>query len=166
LQALIVLGILVYIHVVFAHDPINCLAHVQNDWPRAGILRVEIVRSAPENYSIFDSYEKEYHDQSMFLESKDVELLEHGSQMAAAGDSNSTDLKDSSTDTLDSSQYVKELPDVEVQSEDADSMTANFSSSENSDKSIVPVRRRVLFGRTISEFEMLAKVGELCLLLF
>jgi len=164
LQALIVLSALVYIHVVFAHDPVNCLAHVQNDWPRAGILRVEIVRNAPQNYSISDSYEKEYHDESMFLERKDVELFDHGSQTPAASDSNSTDPNVSSADTPDGSQPVQQLPDVEVQSEDADTVTANSSSSENPEKSVMPLRRRVLFGRTISEFEMLAKVGELCLL--
>jgi len=165
LQAVTVLGVLVYIHVVFAHDPINCLAHVQNDWPRAGILRVEIVRNAPQNYSITDSYEKEDRDESLFLHDKEFSsLFDHGSQVQTAGDSNSTDPTASSADASDSSQYVQELPDLEVQSEDASTVTANASSDENSEKSVVPLRRRVLFGRTISEFEMLARVGELCLL--
>jgi len=163
LQALIVLAVLVYIHVVFAHDPINCLAHVQNEWPRAGILRVEIVRNAPPNYSITDSYEKEYHDESLFLESRDIDIFDQGSQVPAADDSNSTDLESSSTDTDDHLQYVGELPDLEIQSDDAGTTTANLSNSnEIADKSAMPLRRRALFGRTISEFEMLAKVGELC----
>jgi len=164
LQALIVLAVLVYIHVVFAHDPINCLAHIQNDWPRAGILRVEIVRNAPQNYSITDSYEKEDHDESLFLRGKDVELFNVGSQKLTASDSNTTDPTAPLPDTPDSSQYVQELPDVEVQSEDENTVTANSSSNENAEKSVVPLRRKVLFGRTISEFEMLARVGELCLL--
>ena len=155
-----------YIHVVFAHDPVNCLAHVQNDWPRAGILRVEIVRNAPSNYSISDSYEKEYRDESVFLEGKDVEFFDDSSQqMPASGDSNSTDLNPSSMDTAGSLQHVQELPDVEVQSQDMSTVTVNSSSRETFEKSTVPLRRRVLFGRTISEFEMLAKVGESHLLI-
>lgn len=30
-------------HVTFIRTPINCLDHVQNDWPRDGILRVQIL---------------------------------------------------------------------------------------------------------------------------
>lgn len=69
LKALFVLGILVYIHAVFAKAPMNCLEHVQDLWPRDGILRVEIVRNAPENYSIIHSYRKEYSDIQLFLQS-------------------------------------------------------------------------------------------------
>lgn len=61
-QALIVLGILAYIHIVFSRTPINCLQHIQKEWPRDGILRVEIVRNVSENYTIMNSYEKEYSD--------------------------------------------------------------------------------------------------------
>lgn len=60
IQALFILFILLYIHIVFARNPINCLQHVRKDWPRDGILRVEIVRNAPDNYTIVNSYEKEY----------------------------------------------------------------------------------------------------------
>jgi hypothetical protein len=68
-QALVVLGILAYIHIVFSRSPINCLQHVQKVWPRNGILRVEIVRNVSENYTILNSYEKEYSDFSAhFLE--------------------------------------------------------------------------------------------------
>ena len=58
LQAFVVLGILFYMHIVFARTPVNCLSHVADSWPRHGILRVEIVRNASENYSIINSYEK------------------------------------------------------------------------------------------------------------
>ncbi|XP_046548540.1 membralin-like [Haliotis rubra] len=68
LKALTVLGILVYIHVVFARTPINCLQSVQKSWPRHGILRVEIVKNASANYSIINSYEKEYSDFSLYLD--------------------------------------------------------------------------------------------------
>ena len=50
---------LVYIHVVFSRTPANCLEHVRDDWPRDGILRVEILRNPGEDYSIEKSYAKE-----------------------------------------------------------------------------------------------------------
>uniref|UniRef100_A0A8I5TP15 Transmembrane protein 259 n=1 Tax=Pongo abelii TaxID=9601 RepID=A0A8I5TP15_PONAB len=42
LQALFVLFVLAYIHIVFSRSPINCLEHVRDKWPREGILRVEV----------------------------------------------------------------------------------------------------------------------------
>ncbi|KAM4810626.1 membralin [Rhinophrynus dorsalis] len=42
LKALLVLFILAYIHIAFSRSPINCLEHVREQWPRDGILRVEI----------------------------------------------------------------------------------------------------------------------------
>ena len=65
LQAIAVFGVLVYIHAVFASASINCLEDVQDAWPRDGILRVEILRNATDNYGINQSYEKEYSDRTM-----------------------------------------------------------------------------------------------------
>lgn len=53
----------------------NCLEHVQHIWPRDGILRVEIVRNAPENYTIINSYKKEYSDIQLFFQNSIVEEL-------------------------------------------------------------------------------------------
>ena len=64
-----------YIHAVFAKAPMNCLEHVQETWPREGILRVEIVRNAPENYSVINSYKKEYSDIQLFFQSSLAEEL-------------------------------------------------------------------------------------------
>lgn len=47
LKALAAFFILVYIHVHFSQMPTTCLEHVKNDWPRDGILRVEIIRRNP-----------------------------------------------------------------------------------------------------------------------
>ncbi|XP_055621458.1 uncharacterized protein LOC129765310 [Toxorhynchites rutilus septentrionalis] len=44
LKALSAFFILVYIHIHFSQTPTTCLEHVKNDWPRDGILRVEIIR--------------------------------------------------------------------------------------------------------------------------
>lgn len=51
--------VLVYIHVAFSRTPTTCLDHVKDTWPRDGILRVEIVRNAGQDYNIEQSYAKE-----------------------------------------------------------------------------------------------------------
>lgn len=93
LKALIVLGILAYIHIVFSRSPINCLQHVQKDWPRNGILRVEIVRNVSQNYTILNSYEKEYSDFSAhFLEGLLRDMGKHEDD-ESEGEDDSTDDK-------------------------------------------------------------------------
>lgn len=82
-QALLVLGILAYIHIVFARTPMNCLANVQSTWPRNGILRVEIVHNASENYSIINSYEKEYSDFTLHFFNEDSEM-DHEEEAASS----------------------------------------------------------------------------------
>ncbi|KAM5238629.1 membralin [Ctenodactylus gundi] len=42
LKALFVLFVLAYIHIVFSRSPVNCLEHVRDQWPREGVLRVEV----------------------------------------------------------------------------------------------------------------------------
>jgi Tumour-associated protein len=44
MKALTAFFILVYIHVTFSQTPATCLDHVKADWPRDGILRVEILK--------------------------------------------------------------------------------------------------------------------------
>lgn len=51
--------VLAYIHIVFSRAPTNCLEHIRDEWPRDGILRVEILRNGGEDYSIEKSYAKE-----------------------------------------------------------------------------------------------------------
>lgn len=82
-KALLVLGILAYIHIVFARTPMNCLANVQSTWPRNGILRVEIVHNASENYSIINSYEKEYSDFTLHFFNEDSEV-DHEEETASS----------------------------------------------------------------------------------
>nr|CAD7263443.1 unnamed protein product [Timema shepardi] len=59
LKAIAAFFVLAYIHVVFSRTPTNCLEHIKDDWPRDGILRVEILRNGAEDYSIEKSYAKE-----------------------------------------------------------------------------------------------------------
>lgn len=59
LKAICALFVLVYIHIAFSRTPTTCLEHVKDTWPRDGILRVEIVRNAGQDYNIEQSYAKE-----------------------------------------------------------------------------------------------------------
>lgn len=51
--------VMAYIHIVFSQTPTNCLEHIKDEWPRDGILRVEILRHGGEDYNIEKSYAKE-----------------------------------------------------------------------------------------------------------
>ncbi|KAF0313965.1 Membralin [Amphibalanus amphitrite] len=59
LVAICSLAMLTYIHVAFSHMPNHCLDSVKDEWPRDGILRVEIIRDPGEEYTLAKSYEKE-----------------------------------------------------------------------------------------------------------
>ncbi|XP_012347834.1 membralin-like isoform X1 [Apis florea] len=59
LKAIAAFFVLAYIHIVFSRAPTNCLEHIRDDWPRDGILRVEILKNGGEDYSIEKSYAKE-----------------------------------------------------------------------------------------------------------
>ncbi|MPC36279.1 Membralin [Portunus trituberculatus] len=67
-QALTSLFLLVYIHLAFTRAPITCLDHVRDDWPKEGILRVEVIRNPSEDYTVEQSYEKEERVQQRQLE--------------------------------------------------------------------------------------------------
>ena len=57
------LALMTYIHCAFTRHPVNCLKHLmteQHGWPRDGIVRVEVIRNAASNYSLMDSYQKEF----------------------------------------------------------------------------------------------------------
>lgn len=59
LKAITAFFVLAYIHIAFSRSPTTCLEHVRDQWPRDGILRVEILRNADQNYNIEKSYAKE-----------------------------------------------------------------------------------------------------------
>lgn len=59
LKAILAFFVLAYIHIVFSRAPTNCLEHIRDEWPRDGILRVEILRNGGDDYSIEKSYAKE-----------------------------------------------------------------------------------------------------------
>lgn len=50
-----------YLHVVFNQKPVTCLSHLQDTWPRQGVLRVELFfEPPPEGYNLQQSYAKEF----------------------------------------------------------------------------------------------------------
>jgi hypothetical protein len=53
--------LLVYLHVVFNQKPVTCLSHLHDNWPRHGVLRVELFfEPPPKGYNLQQSYEKEF----------------------------------------------------------------------------------------------------------
>ena len=55
------LSLLIYLHIVFNQQPISCLSHLHETWPRHGVLRLELfLQTPPENYDIRRSYAREY----------------------------------------------------------------------------------------------------------
>lgn len=156
LQALVVLFMLIYIHIVFARAPINCLQHVQNSWPRNGILRVEIVKNASEDYNITQSYEKEYSDMS------DLAYLDMNVTLVDEQSSDHTNVTDSTKERETSQEVINTDGDsmlmdtIEIR---AANVNAN-SSAEITPPEDEPSKKFHPFRETLSEFEMFAKVGE------
>lgn len=160
-KALMVLLVLIYIHVVFARSPINCLQHVQKSWPRDGILRVEIVRNASDDYSIIDSYEKEYSETDLYeFNATEVWPAEGSGNVS---EENSTLKQSEASDvniTLDTDAASLDEGSDEDKTKEADSSNPNSShitldlalDSDNPKSNMQPFRE------TLSEFEMLAKV--------
>lgn len=55
------LSLLIYLHIVFNQQPISCLSHLHETWPRHGVLRLELfLQTPPDNYDIRRSYAREY----------------------------------------------------------------------------------------------------------
>jgi hypothetical protein len=60
-QAIICMSLLIYLHVVFNQKPITCLSHLHDNWPKQGVLRVELFfEPPPKDYDLQQSYAKEF----------------------------------------------------------------------------------------------------------
>ena len=168
---------LIYIHIVFARSPINCLDGIQQTWPRSGILRVEIVKNASDDYSILNSYEKEYSqydaDIAQFFNITE-ELGEEGdADVSVASDKESPSASDAAS--TDEPVEPSEAGDVSMSSDigvveevfgNSASVTANSSDANMSVtldfkiESETPQRNMQPFRETLSELEMFAKAGD------
>lgn len=137
---------LIYIHGVFSKRPSNCLNYIQQSWPRDGILRVEIIPNVSANYSLIDSYRKEYGALNYHY------LYGDGSEENVEEDHyyNNTFTDDNITNTHDSS-------DTTLNSTNSSLPVVNYSDSkEGTDVVSVKVW---LHG---AEFFTYSKVGLLC----
>ncbi|XP_066157398.1 membralin isoform X1 [Euwallacea fornicatus] len=59
IKAFMAFFVLVYIHLSFSKTANTCLDNVVSNWPKDGILRVEIISNMEDGYSLKDSYAKE-----------------------------------------------------------------------------------------------------------
>ena len=146
LQALIVLLVLAYIHIVFARAPINCLTHIQDTWPRHGILRVEIIRNASSNYTIINSYEKEYRD----YEIDDVFARINDTEEDSGSETNDTPASGMSVYEMNER---KEEQSPQQKDESYENTTFDWKAVDSLEKNLSPFRE------TLTELEMLAKAG-------
>ncbi|CAC5379557.1 Membralin [Mytilus coruscus] len=186
LKALVVLSILVYIHVVFARTPINCLSHVKDSWPRDGILRVEIVHNATANYTLINSYEKEYTDftfqffnNGKVLNQEEDETSEgeqsHDDETTASeneevppgGNSEKSEVKsEERSEELKVEEKILEAKFIDhlLSEKTSDIKSDNWTTIENTtllsaeDKTVDDTDATSIYGFTPSEIEMLAKV--------
>ena len=166
-----------YIHVVFARSPINCLQSIQKTWPRNGILRVEIVKNASEDYNIFKSYEKEYSEYelsdvlSIFANgSEDIDKFSPETERTE-DDPNTQHNATHRKDAVEENREGKESPDPRVIEGISETTREKDTSPEGGANSSIyldkqtfessePVKNLAPFRETLSEFEMLANVGE------
>lgn len=52
----------------------TCLSHLQNSWPRDGVLRVELfLDTPPKNYNLKQSYAKEFQSNSFYNRDRNKE---------------------------------------------------------------------------------------------
>ncbi|VDI47206.1 Hypothetical predicted protein, partial [Mytilus galloprovincialis] len=186
LKALVVLSILVYIHVVFARTPINCLSHVKDSWPRDGILRVEIVHNATANYTLINSYEKEYTDftfqffnNGKVLNQEEDEPSEgehsHEEETTATeneeappgGNSEKSEVKsEDGSEELKTEEKILEAKFIDhlLSEKNSDMKLDNWTTIDNTtllsaeDKTVDDTDTTSIYGFTPSEIEMLAKV--------
>ncbi|XP_063870632.1 uncharacterized protein LOC135105901 [Scylla paramamosain] len=129
LKALTSLFLLVYIHLAFTRAPITCLDHVRDDWPKEGILRVEVIRNPSEDYTVQQSYEKEERVQQRQLEflgalSSDIDMLFGGREsLVMDGVSGVVDAHTDGTETATEEgeqkeeDYEKNTPETDDQQE-------------------------------------------------
>jgi len=169
-KALLVLFMLVYIHLVFAKQPMACLDRVKDTWPKDGILRVEIVRNLSDDYSLMSSYEKEYTEfdlgdllydiyASSDLTESDKENYNEEEDEESSNDSillqvhsKNSDLQNDSIVVDDNN--IDQILDNETLSNE--SLTIEIPSSTKS-QSDAPTHKLDIYKKSLSELEILAK---------
>jgi exopolysaccharide biosynthesis predicted pyruvyltransferase EpsI len=132
---------------------------VEKTWPRTGILRVEIVHNSSENYSLVQSYEKEYND----LEVNVSEVLE-GLEDFTLSEEDTTEPPDETLSEEDQSEdgsddvemlvihQVEETNSLELDDLSNSTMKPHQFAEEN-------LHKNHPFHETLTEIEMLARAG-------
>ena len=158
------LFVLFYIHVVFTRSPITCLQHIQGSWPRSGILRVEIIKNVSDNYSLLDSYEKEYGED---IDEWPAEHEASSTINETPGEFNHSaedELQNISTITLNIEQGTTET--VELVHSNSSLNESSLLDKENNSVSVKTAEKRhpvnkFTFHETLAELDLLARVGKL-----
>ena len=130
-------GLLSYLHVVFNRNPINCLSSIQDKWPRDGILRVEIVHNASTfyimsydeeaneqlandenenkiNYSLKQSYEKEYSNTMLDFFSSYLTQEDHKKHLLSTTNQNAEIFTNISTNNNDTNNYANDSSSIKT----------------------------------------------------
>ena len=71
---IICLFVLCHLHVTFIRTPINCLDHIQNDWPRDGILRVQILTDPHDSHRNNNRVNDNIHNVNEKLDNNSIEF--------------------------------------------------------------------------------------------
>lgn len=155
-----------YIHIVFTRSPINCLQNVQKTWPRQGILRVEIVRNASENYTILHSYRKEYSDPSFIV---NLQSEEEKAQSAKAeitqpseGPQNNIKSEEQSENEESQTESPSLLASDPVEKLDSNTSATSLPSTplQYSANDVLDYQYDRIPVSSVSELEMLARAGK------
>lgn len=128
LKAITAFFVLAYIHVAFSRTPTTCLEHVRDQWPREGILRVEILRNADQNYNIEQSYAKEEK-----LKQEKIEDLSSMLGLLARDDFINIEPSavDELTEPLDDSEIVNHTTESSIVSTEVDIQPNSINSSRD-----------------------------------
>lgn len=159
------LFVLFYIHIVFTRAPITCLQHIQTSWPRTGILRVEIIKNVSNDYTLLDSYEKEYgEDFEEWLfdgeHSVDSEAKENETDHVQEEDMLNISLpsSDSEEKLTEFVAHSSNEMSVDEKSNETGSVSRNESAAVKWKRT--GKRLRLAFHETLAELDLLARVGK------
>lgn len=129
-KAFVVLFMLFYIHYIFARNPVNCLMDIKDQWPRDGVLRVEIIKNVSDRYNITESYRKEYGDNVL------MDLLQPKSKsMNVTRGVEAPIVDDVSNEAHEKEKYSKEMNDPSTSSATPLSDGANLTISQDDSSS-------------------------------
>ena len=154
----------------------NCLSDIQSKWPRDGILRVEIVNNASSDYSIQQSYEKEYSNtiNDLFSIENNAKLVEQQKKQNLTNIMNkltcrNLDFRDTFLSLISDYSHSNQtshfvycnLTSFILKNDLSKSRFKIFSSSKNINRIINNEPTLKIFKDALLEFEMISKICKL-----